>query len=128
MVLPEACNDNKGTIVCPNSWISHIPDTSSVQSNIYLLDELEAKYGPQSQILATRADYLEDFSERRTLYSQALDLAKKSHDTQEIAEIMDSIKHLNEEEKTEAEAGPGGPKTGPASAWKLLFLTWLPSL
>ena len=63
-----------------------------------LLDELEAKYGPQSKILATRADYLDGFLERRTLYEQALGLAEKAHDTKEIEEIMDSIKQLGEEE------------------------------
>jgi fructosamine-3-kinase len=61
-------------------------------------------------ILATRADYLEDYSERRSLYQQALDLAKKSHDTKEIEEIMDSIKQLDEEEKAEPDAGADVPK------------------
>ncbi len=41
-----------------------------------LLDELDAKYGPQSQLLATRADYLESLAERRALYEQALNLAR----------------------------------------------------
>lgn len=68
-----------------------------------LLDELEANYGPQSQILATRADYVDDFSERRTLYQQAFDLAKKAEDTKEIEEIMDSIKQLDEEEQSETD-------------------------
>jgi hypothetical protein len=35
-----------------------------------LLDELEAKYGQQSRILATRADYLESFLERPTYTSR----------------------------------------------------------
>ena len=73
-----------------------------------LLDELEVKYGPQSRILATRADYLDSFSERRTLYEQALALARKAHDTTEIEEIMDSLKELREEE----EAEPGAPQNG----------------
>jgi hypothetical protein len=46
-----------------------------VESMMRLLDELEATYGPQSRILATRADYVESSSERRALYVQALDLA-----------------------------------------------------
>ncbi|MDH5669965.1 MAG: hypothetical protein OEY86_18340 [Nitrospira sp.] len=70
-----------------------------VESMMALLDELTAKYGPQSQILATRADYLESFSERRALYEQALDLAKKAHDMKEIEEIQDSINQLAEEEQ-----------------------------
>jgi hypothetical protein len=87
-----------------------------VEGMMSLLDELEAKYGPQFQILATRADYLEDYSERQSLYQQALDLAKKSHDTKEIEEIMDSIKQLDEEEKAEPDAGADGPKAGRDSA------------
>ncbi len=72
-----------------------------VEGMMTLLDELEARYGPQSKILATRADYLDGFLERRTLYEQALDLAKKDHDAKEIEEIMDSIKQLGEEEQAE---------------------------
>lgn len=83
-----------------------------VESMMALLDELAAKYGPQSKILATRADYLESFSNRRALYEQALDLAKKVHDMKEIKEIQDSINQLAEEERAEASAAPsGGPAT-----------------
>lgn len=83
-----------------------------VEGMMTLLDELEGKYGPQSKILATRADYLDGFSERRTLYLPALDLARKAHDTKEIEEILDSIKQLGEEEKAEPGAPPnGGPAT-----------------
>jgi fructosamine-3-kinase len=83
-----------------------------VEGMLTLLDELEAQYGPQSQILATRADYLDDFSERRTLYHRALDLARKNRDTNDIGEIMDSIKQLDEEEKAGPGAGADGPKAG----------------
>ena len=83
-----------------------------VEGMMALLDELAAKYGPQSRILATRADYLESCSERRVLYEQALDLARKAHDQQEIAEIRDSINQLTEEERAEQGAAPnGGPAT-----------------
>ena len=79
-----------------------------------LLAELEVKYGPQSRILATRADYVDRFSERRTLYEQALALARKAHDTTEIEEIMDSLKELREEEEAEPAAAPtGGPAMKP---------------
>ncbi len=76
-----------------------------------LLDELDAKYGPQSQLLATRADYLESLAERRALYEQALNLTRKAHDLNEIEEIMDSINELGQEERAERGAAPNG---GPA--------------
>jgi hypothetical protein len=79
-----------------------------VAAMMTILDELEAKYGPQSRILATRADYLDSFSERRALYEQALELARKAHDTEEVEEIMDSINQLGREEQ----AGPGASPTG----------------
>ena len=81
-----------------------------VEAMMALLDELEAKYGPQSRILATRADYMESLPERRALYERALDLAKKAHDVEEIEEIMDSINQLGQEERAERDASPnGGP-------------------
>jgi hypothetical protein len=81
-----------------------------VEAMMALLDELEAKYGPQSRIVATRADYLESLSERRALYEQALDLARKAHDVGEIEEIMDSIVQLGQEERAQRDASPeGGP-------------------
>lgn len=83
-----------------------------VEGMMVLLDELAAKYGPQSRILATRADYLESFSERRALYEQALDLARMAHDMKEIEEIQDSINKLTEEERAEPGAAPNG---GPAA-------------
>jgi hypothetical protein len=73
---------------------------------VTLLDELEAKYGPQSRILATRADYLDSVSERRVLYERALELARKAGDTEEIEEIMDSINQLAGEEQAEPGASP----------------------
>jgi hypothetical protein len=82
-----------------------------VEGMMALLDELEAKYGQQSRILATRADYLESFPERRALYEQALDLARKAHDGQAIEEILDSMSELEEEERAEPNASPNG---GPA--------------
>jgi len=75
-----------------------------VEGMMALLDELAAKYGPQSKILATRADYLESFSERRALYEQALDLAAKDDDLKEIKEIQESINRLTEEERAETGA------------------------
>jgi hypothetical protein len=82
-----------------------------VEGMMALLDELEAKYGQQSRILATRADYLDSFPERRALYGQALDLARKGHDGKEIEEILGSITELEEEERAVSNASPNG---GPA--------------
>lgn len=73
--------------------------TVHVEGMMKLLDELEDIYGPQSQILATRADYLNEFSERRALYQKALLLALKNHDTREINEITNSLKDLAKEEQ-----------------------------
>ncbi len=75
--------------------------TVHTKSMMEILDELEAKYGPRSQILATRADYLEDVSERRSLYLRALDLARIAQDPKEIELITDSIQQLDEEERAE---------------------------
>ena len=83
-----------------------------VESLMTLLDELEVKYGPQSRILATRADYIENPSERGTLYAQALDLARKANEADEIEEIMDSINRHSQETHAERGASPsGGPAT-----------------
>jgi len=72
-----------------------------LEAMMALLDELEAKYGPQSRILATRADYMESLPERRALYEQALDLARKACDVEEMEEIMDSVNQLGKEERAE---------------------------
>jgi len=60
-----------------------------------LLDELEAKYGREPRLLATRADYLESFTERRVLYEQALDLARKANDSKAVREILESMNELD---------------------------------
>ncbi len=75
-----------------------------VQGMMALLDDLEEEYGPQSRILATRADYLEDISDRRALYERALHLAKTAHDEKEIGEIMDSLSRLGKEQGAEPNA------------------------
>src|SRR5881394_1928523 len=79
-----------------------------VEGMMALLDDLEAKYGQQSRILATRADYLESLPERRALYEQALDLARKADDGKEIEEILDPMRELEEEEQAEPNASPNG--------------------
>jgi len=84
-----------------------------VEGMMALLDKLEAKYGPQSRILAARADYMESFPERRALYEQALGLARKAHDVEEIEEIMDSINQLGQDEQAERDASPNGGPSKP---------------
>jgi hypothetical protein len=84
-----------------------------VEGMMRLLDELETKYGPNSRILATRADYLDCLSERRVLYESALELAKNTRDTKEIEEIMDSIDELGGENQDEPGARPNGDPEDP---------------
>lgn len=47
---------------------------------------------------ATRADYLENASDRRALYEQALDVVVKNGDPEEVEEIQDSLEQLAQEE------------------------------
>lgn len=63
-----------------------------------VLDELEAEFGKHSQILATKADFLMNPSERKVLYKQALDLAETKGDEHEIEEILDSLRQWGEDE------------------------------
>lgn len=62
-----------------------------------LLDELEADFGLSPAIIATRADYLDDVVERRRLFEQALTLARSQGDQDEEAEILDSLRKLDQE-------------------------------
>lgn len=63
-----------------------------------LLDELEVEFGPNPMIIATRADFLDDVVERGRLFEQALALAKGRGDQDEEAEILDSLRELDEEQ------------------------------
>ena len=65
-----------------------------------LLDELEVEFGAQPRILATRADYLDDIVQRRSFYEEALRLARKQGDDEEIAEILESLQTLSEDIST----------------------------
>src|SRR4051794_24282438 len=69
-----------------------------LEGMMVLLDELEKRYGPQSRILATRADYIQNVSDRRALYENALVLARQANELDEIEEIMDSINRLGHDE------------------------------
>ena len=58
------------------------------------LDELEAKYGALSSILATRADYVSDVNEKAALLRQAYALAEGSRDITNLREIAHSLAEL----------------------------------
>jgi hypothetical protein len=107
-VVEKACDIANATVTDPDPMYA-----VHVDGMMRLLDELEVKYGPQSRILATRADYLDGFSERRALYEQALELARNAHDTEEIEEIMDLINQLGGEEQAEPGAAPNGGPSPP---------------
>jgi hypothetical protein len=62
-----------------------------------LLDELETEFGTQSRILDTRADYLDDPLERRSLYLKALELARRQRDQNEIDTVLQSLSELDDE-------------------------------
>ena len=62
-----------------------------------ILDDLETEFGIHPEIIATRADYVDDESERRRLYLLALELAQERGDSFEKREILDSLRKLDEE-------------------------------
>ena len=90
-VIEKACDIANGPDDDP-MYDAHL------ESMMRLLDELENRYGAQSRILATRADYSQSASDRRALYEQALVLARQANDVDEIEEIMDSINRLGNDE------------------------------
>lgn len=55
-----------------------------------ILDELEKEFGPNSWILDTRADYVDDPHESRRLRTKALELAMEHGDQEEIDMILRS--------------------------------------
>jgi hypothetical protein len=63
-----------------------------------ILADLEGKYGRIPAILATRADFLDDYAERKALYLEALDLAIRAGDGDEILEIKDSMEMMEQDE------------------------------
>ncbi len=62
-----------------------------------VLDQLEEEFGVHPAILATRADYVEDSTERLRLFTEALALARESGDEFEVEEVLDSLRKLDEE-------------------------------
>jgi hypothetical protein len=75
-----------------------------------MLDELEAKFGTQSRILDTRADYTDDPRERQRLYNKALELAREQNDQDEIEVVLQSLRDLEEELVMEAKRNGKKPK------------------
>ncbi|MGV3662666.1 MAG: hypothetical protein ACO1TE_20955 [Prosthecobacter sp.] len=59
-----------------------------------ILDALEAQFGRQTAVLATRADYVEGADARRQLLEEALVLAREQGDGFEVEEILDSLQRL----------------------------------
>ena len=67
------------------------------------LDDLETRYGSQSRISATRADYAEE-PEREGLYRVALRMAREEGDLENEALILESLVEIENERKA---AQPG---------------------
>ena len=82
-----------------NARLMHDDIMSAVHKTgmLEVLNELEEEYGVHPAILATRADYVESLQERRRLFNEALSLARQRGDAFEVAEILDSLRSLDEE-------------------------------
>ena len=65
---------------------------------LLLLDNLQAKYGELPSLLATRADYIEDLSERLRLLKKAYELAERRQDRSNQGLIASSIAQIYIEE------------------------------
>jgi len=70
-----------------------------------LLDRLQRKYGELPSLLATRADYTEDESERLRLLKRAYRLAKTRHDKVNCVLIASSIAEIYIEDLRNVEKG-----------------------
>jgi hypothetical protein len=70
--------------------------TIFIQQMHEMLDDLERQFGTHPQIMATRADFLDDREERLRLYEAALKLARERGDSFEVVEILDSLEHLDD--------------------------------
>ena len=62
-----------------------------------ILDELQAEFGVHSEILDTRADYIDDPVERRHLYERALALAREQKDSDQVEVVLQSLRDLDED-------------------------------
>jgi hypothetical protein len=70
-----------------------------------LLDELQTKYGELPSLFATRADYIDDISERLRLLGRAYDLADTHQDRSNQVLIAFSLAQIYIEELTDPENG-----------------------
>jgi hypothetical protein len=62
-----------------------------------ILDEIEAEFGVHSEILDSRADYLDDPVERRRLYMMALGLAREQKDLDQVEVVLQSLLDLDDD-------------------------------
>ncbi|RYD21488.1 MAG: hypothetical protein EOP88_11215 [Verrucomicrobiaceae bacterium] len=67
-----------------------------VEQMMEVLDGLEDEYGRHATLVSTRADFLRDEEERRALYEVALILAKEQGDHEEVAQILGTLRQMDE--------------------------------
>jgi len=84
-------------IVNADMMDDEVLSASKTTALLTLLYELKQKYHNHPSILATIGDYLDDHDERNSYYKMALEIARTQGDKVEEAEIIDSMKHLDEE-------------------------------
>lgn len=79
-----------------NAWMrdDEIMAGVYVEQMMEVLDELEDEFGRHAMLVSTRADFLRDDEERRALYEVALILAKEQGDHEEVEEILDSLREM----------------------------------
>lgn len=73
-----------------------------LEQMLEILDDLEAEFGVHSEILDTRADYLDDPVERRRLYTKALAIARGQKDLDQVEVVLQSLRDLDEYIELEA--------------------------
>jgi len=76
-----------------------VADAAATRRLLEWLDELLRRYGPLPSILATRADYVEDESEREYLLHAAYEQAELLHDQRNLALIASSLAGLYVEDR-----------------------------
>ncbi|MEM1443605.1 MAG: hypothetical protein AAGF67_14765 [Verrucomicrobiota bacterium] len=62
------------------------------------LNGFRKRYGDHPALLATIGDYLESPAERKRYYHRALQIARETNDLEEVDEILDSLRQLEEGE------------------------------
>jgi hypothetical protein len=69
------------------------------------LDKLEGSYGPLPSILATRADFLEDYDRKEELLTRAYTAAAKLGDCKNLVDISHSLAELYVEALVDVQQG-----------------------